>query len=207
MEQRQTSEAVVLLDYISPSGPVVTQVRGALITASIESLREGGYFDAYQRALPTAVRDEVVNTLAMSWVSIDRALDHYRACDELGLHERHIAELAVKSSARYANSFFGTLLRTTRSTGFELDLTGMRMMHRMFERVYLGGGMTVYRLGPKDTLTELHGLPLVATRYYRIACQAWYQGIGELVVKKLYVRPARPRVERPFTIAFSSSWV
>jgi hypothetical protein len=206
VEPSQTSDQIVL-DHISPSGPVVTQVRGALITASMEALREGGYFDAYQRALPPAARDEIVNTLAMSWVSIERALEHYRACDALSLHDRHIAELATKSSARYASSFFGTLLRTTRNTGFDLDWASMRMMHKMFERVYMGGGMTVYRIGPKDTLTELHGVPLAQSRYYRVACQAWYQGIGELVVKKLYVRQVRPRVERPYTIALASSWV
>lgn len=200
-----TSELIA--DHRSAAGPVVTHVRGALIVSSLGVLRELGRFARYSELLDPAYREDVITALALSWVPIDVALAHYRACDALDFGPAELAQIAQVLSTRYADSIFGTMLRTSRQVGLDAPWLALRSQGRFWDRVYVGGGVRAYRLGPKDAHLEQQGLPLAQIAYFREAHRLWLQAIGGLFAKTVHVRLVRPREPGPNTMALAGSWV
>ena len=186
---------------------MVTHVRGALLVSSIGVLKELGNFARYEQLLDSAYRVRVLEVLAMSWVPIDVALAHYRACDALAFGPDELAQVARLFSTRYADSIFGTMLRTSRQIGLEAPWIALRSQGRFWDRVYIGGGVRAFRLGPKDAHLEQYGLPLAEISYFRSAHVLWLRAVGELFARKLHLRLVRPREPGPNTIAFACSWV
>lgn len=200
-----TSELIA--DHHSAAGPAVTHVRGALIVSSLGVLKELGRFDRYTQLLDPSHQEQVLEVLALSWVPIEVALAHYRACDSLGLGQAELAQIALVLSTRYADSIFGTMLRTSRQVGLDAPWLALRSQGRFWDRVYVGGGVRAYRLGPKDAHLEQHGLPLAEIAYFREAHRLWLQAIGGLFAKTIHIRLVRPREPGPHTMAFAGSWV
>src|ERR1044071_2433884 len=107
----------VLSEHESASGPVVTQVRGALIVSSLQTLRELDFMDRYLGHLARVHHDEVLLALASSWLPASLALAHYGACDAMGLSDRDLDAIGQHVSQRIMGTFLGTLLRSSRNLG------------------------------------------------------------------------------------------
>jgi hypothetical protein len=209
MVQRPSSafDVEVVLDYTSPLGPVVTHMRGTLLVNSLDNLRALGLFERYAETLPEAHRGVIPYTLAASWIPIDMALAHYDTCDALGLSEEQLAKMGEMMASRVADTFLGTVLRTTRNAGVETLWSALGHNHRLLERMYKGGGMAVLKTGPKDLVLENTGLPIVTSRYWRRVYVYYMQAIGNMFTKITYVKLVRPRVSHPHSIAVAASWV
>lgn len=198
-----TSERIC--DHVSDAGPTVTHVRGTLIASSLQTLRELGHFARYEALLAREYHDSILFSLAMSWVPVEVATAHYQACDALALDRSQLASMGTIVSKRYADSFFGTILRTSRQAGLEGPWLALRSLGRIWDRIYQGGAILVDRTGPKDAYLEKRGLPLAQIPYFRSAFAAWMVAIGELLVRKMHVRFIPARDQRSFALA--ASWV
>ncbi len=196
-----------ILEHVSAHGPTVTHVRGTLIASSRDNLRELGVYDEYVQRLPSNMRDALLYALASSWLPIEVALAHYHTCEQLGLTPVQIARMGELSAARIVDTFAGLALKIAQGVGAESYWKLLAQNDRLYDRMYQGGGVTVLKTGPKDVWLENHGQPLATCRFWRAAYLAYMEGVARAFSRVAYVKPARPRVASPHSIAVSGSWV
>jgi hypothetical protein len=143
-------------------------VRSTLIQSSITALRNHGQYESYVGLLDPAYRERIVSSLAPEWLPTEIALAHYKACGALGLPMSDVQRLGEEVGERVQGTFLGTLLRGARTIGFS-PWTAMGQLPRLWERVFQGGAIAVYKHGPKDALIELREMTLASQPYFRAA--------------------------------------
>ena len=196
----------LLLDYVSPDGPVVTHVRGTLLATSLRVVKDADLYDGYVAALPKQHVDTLLYSVASSWLPVDVMLAHYETLGSLGIPDEAIERNAEKVGARIAETFMATLLRTAQSMGVPgLAWMILKQSDRVFGRLFMGGACRVYRVGPSEALVEHRGLPLAQCRYYRVAHVANVRGVSRLFGKS-QVRQARAADAEGLTMAVSIKW-
>lgn len=200
----QTGE--VLLDYLSPDGPVVTHVRGTLLATSLRVVKDANLYDRYVAALPKVHEEALLYSVASSWLPVDVMLAHYMTLESLGIPDEAIERNAEKVGAGIAETFMATLLRTAQSIGVPgLPWLILKQSDRVFGRIFRGGACRVQRVGPTEALIEHRGLPLTQCRYYRVAHVANVRGVSHLFGKSV-VRQARSSDSDGLTMAVSIKW-
>jgi hypothetical protein len=197
----------VILDYTSPFGSNATHMRGTMLVNSLDNLRALGLYERYLDKLPASHRDVIPFTIAASWIPIDIALVHYETCDALGLDDDQLRQLGEMMAKRVADTFLGTVLRASRNAGVEGIWSALKQNHRLLERMYQGGAMSVLRTGPKDFVLENRGLPIVTSRHWRAAYVHYMNAVSSMFTKVAYIKLARPQVPHPHSIAIACSWV
>lgn len=195
-----------ICDFQSKSGPQVTAIRGTVIASSQQILRDAGLFERYAAELRGELRDQVLYTIALSWVPIEVAGAHYAACDALGLDDAQLGKIGELVAARSADTFLGTILRTARKGGLDAPWLAMRALPRLWERIFIGGRVKVLRVGPKDAVLEFHGLPLAQYHYYRVGYCGYFHGLANMFVRNAHVQLVRGHAG-PARFALRGSWV
>lgn len=201
-------EEKLLVDHTSELGPTTTHIRGGLLVGHLQMLRDTQQYDRYLRCLPQQFHETIGYALAASWVPIEAALAHSRACDELFLDDQHLAEVGAHNARRVLDSFVGTLLRTARSAGADAGhWLALKQSARIWERLYQGGGCIVLQTGPKDAVLEIFGNPQSGSRFFRTAHAGFIRGVSQVLTKTALVRLVRSRTNRPHGLAVAISWV
>jgi hypothetical protein len=184
---------------------VAKRVRSTLIATSIQSLRAHGFLERYARLLQGPHRETVLTAVAGSWMAMDAALAHYRACDALRLDSRLQLAMGMDVGNRVHGTFLGVMVRTARTAGVTpwAALAQSAKLHgRLFDG---GGGISVSELGPKDARIELVGNPLCDLDYFRTGVRGVYQAAVQLFSASAYsVELTRGRA--PGTTAMRISW-
>jgi hypothetical protein len=178
-----------------------------MLVSSVSTLRELGLYERYLACLPAAMRDQVLFTLAMSWSPIEVAIAHYEACDRMGLADQEIGDIGASVSGRFASTFLGTLLGAARGAGLEAPLIGLRAQARSWDRMFVGGGARVERVGPKDVIGYYTGLPLARIRYYRQSFCGYYRGLARLFGHQAHVKVINADAGSSDTLTISGCWV
>lgn len=197
----------ILIDHLHPEQSSVTHVKGLILVNSLDNLKRAGQFERYQVLLPEAHREAVLYAIAASWVPIAAAVAHYEACDQLMLSDAELERTGTLVAQRIAETFLGTLFRSTRKAGMEAYWFVVKQSDRLWERAYQGGGCTVIQTGPKDVTVEWHGLPLVTSRHFRVAQRYYSRALASLFCSRAFVNTVRPRVAHPHRLATAVSWV
>lgn len=123
--------------------------------------------------------------------------------DALELSDLTRVALAKQASTMVEDYLTATIVRMSRGVGLNPWLFHPHSQ-RLWDRMCQGGDISVARLGPKEALISLYGMPLVSSRYFRMAlCASWAQAL-ERVCKKAYVRDI---VHGESTASFRQSWV
>jgi len=182
----------------------VTCVRSTLLASSLQAIRERGAVEAYTGALPLRYHDQVLRTLAPVWLPIDAALAHYRAVDSLCLPEDEVLNIGRSVGDRLHGTFLGTLIRGARHAGLTPWSVASKV-ERVWSRVFEGGAIGVKRLGPKEGMLSIRGLPLLAIDYFRIGCRGVICAGVECVARRCYVRETGRHLE-PDGADFLISW-
>ena len=145
----------VLVPLTAPVSQILpaTHVRGSVILSSLRGLRSLDLFARYNAALAPSRRDTVLGLTAPTWYPADLAVDHYAACDKLGLDEATIGRLGAASGAFLNASVVTVLLRLTREVG-GTPWAALVHIERLRERLWQGGAFTVIKLGPKEARVE-----------------------------------------------------
>ena len=179
--------------------------RGTLIASSLRSLRARNLVDAYYRALRAVHHPAIHALVATSWVPMDVSLAHYDALATLITGTTEQVQIGREVALRIQGTYLGTLARMAGSAGVTPWLA-FAQYQRMYERMFSGGGgVAVYKLGPKECRVELVGLPLARIGYFRAGFRGVNEAGCELFCRKAYAQEIS-KLCTPTTIVFRVAW-
>jgi len=164
---------------------MVMRERSTLITASLVALRQVGVEERYFGALPQERHDELRSLVAGSWVPLELATLHYSACDRLGLTSAELTRIGEDVSHRTQKSFVATLAKASIAAGVSPWIL-FSNARRIWERVFDGGDIASYKIGPKESYVEVAGCSLLALPYFRAAFRAYFRAVVALLSQVAY---------------------
>lgn len=202
---RAIEEAIVDFDVPREQLRPIREVRSTLVISSLQALRDHELTDAYFERLDRAHHATIRAIAAGVWVPIELAVAHYRACDALDLPQSTLFEIGTNVSRRVQGSTLATVLRLASSTGVTL-WTGLRQFDRLYARIFVGGGVAVFKLGPKEARIEMLAAPLTPIAYFRRGLRGTITAGCEQFSRKVYVREIEERRTDAW-MAYRISWV
>jgi hypothetical protein len=207
-----SSMGKTLLEHSSAHGSTVTHIRGILLANAQRNMMEYGVYELYLKLLPPKVRGHLEGVIASSWIDMEVALVHYTTAELIAVRENIDPLTAAESvgsrlAERISQTFMGAAVKTARNGGLEAYLFVMKQNHRVWDRIYKGGGTAVFQRGPKEIVLEDRGLPLLGCSVFRMGYLAYLKAMAALFCRAAFVNPAPPRCRNPNTIATRVSWV
>jgi hypothetical protein len=184
--------------------PVATRFRSTWLSSSVRALRARNLFDAYLAHLPAQHHDAILNTVVGVWLPVKVAEAHYDACDKLKLPVQELVAIGSEVSLHAQGIVFATALNLAKGAG----VTPWQVLPRLPEvwyRIWIGGGVAVYKLGPKDARLEVGGWTCASTTYCRIAMRGVLQGLTEIFCERAYVREV-PALCSKLTLGYRIAW-
>jgi hypothetical protein len=182
---------VVVRLRASPSAlPAVTAIRSTLITSSLRTLEERGLIDHYFTLLAPEHTATLRGAIAGTWLPVDVAVAHYRACNGLGLSTMEQLEMGRRVGEKIQGTLLGTLVAVAKQAGVT-PWTFLEKLDRLYDRLTVGGGIAVTRVAEKDALIEIYKVPLFETAYFAHAWRGVIQGICDLFCTRAYVKAGR----------------
>ncbi len=179
-----------------------TAYRSTLVVSSLATLRERGYFEAYSRLL-TRYREEILTSIAGSWLPMPVARAHYDACDALGLAVSEQVAIGRSVGARTQGSILATAAKTARGGGVTPH-TILPQFNRLWSRAVNGSAGAVYRVGPKEARAEFVGCELFDVDFFRHGFRGVLLGVGALFCRTPHIHDL-PRYGRGQAI-FQMQW-
>jgi hypothetical protein len=116
---------------------------------------------------------------------MDLVTAHYTACDGMGLTPSEMTKIGEDVSQRTQKSFVATLARASMEAGASPWLL-FSSAHRVWERIFDGGDIAVYKVGPKEAYVEVANCSLLKVPYFRAAFRAYFRAIVALLSKVVY---------------------
>ena len=165
--------------------------RSTILLGSIAVIREAGRFDAYSALLPQEFCAPLFEAIAGTWIASSVALAHYRTCDLLDFSVDQQVANGRRTFERAGAVFFGTMMRMAKGAGVT-PWTFLPHLQRFYERGYDGGGVAVYRVGPKEAHLAVVELGVCESRYYRTALRGLVGAMVEMFCNKAYLVELRP---------------
>jgi hypothetical protein len=185
----------LILDYPRPLEPV-TSIRSTLLTSSLASLRSRGLFERYD-ALQTSVhRQKIMNLVAGEWLPLEVALAHYEVCDALGLSEGEQIAIGKDVSRVIHETFLSLVVKAARGVG----VTPWLLLPRgnsMQTRLCVGGGIRVWKVGPKSARVEVARCPQLGIPYVRNGLVGLYTAAVELLARNVTTRIVKTESHKP----------
>lgn len=196
-----------VLAHTHPPGevPLATQVRGTVLLGSLRSLRARALGDRYLALLEPGHREVIASLTAATWLPVEVALAHYRACEALEL-DRDTIEAIGRESGLFVNQ---TVRSIVSGISREVGVTpwfALGNAQKFRARTWVGGSIAVYKLGPKDARFEWIQFPIAHIPYVRVALGAFAGAIGGLFARSMFVRDLQPHA-RGSTLNYRLSWV
>jgi hypothetical protein len=188
-----------------PTNPVVTKFRSTWLSSSLKSMRARGLLDRYLARLPRHYHDAVLHPVAGEWLPVAIAVAHYEAMDSLGLPDDEIVNIGMEVNARFHGIFFQTVFRLAQSAGVT-PWTVLRHTQKMWDRTWVGGGVAVYKLGPKEARGEFVGWPCARIRYCRVGMRGMMLDTVSLFCKRAWVQEL-PELCGDMTLGYRMHWV
>jgi AraC-like DNA-binding protein len=136
------------------------------------------------------------------WLPPHLPLAHYRACDALRLPATDQIEIGRQVGSKIQGTFLGTLAAVAKQAGAS-PWSFLGQFNRLFERLAVGGGVSVLRLGPKESVIEIHRVPIFQVSYFATAWRGVMQGLCELFSTRTYVKLGHVEPEKA---SYSISW-
>jgi hypothetical protein len=184
--------------------PTVREVKSALVTSSLQAIRQRGLNDAYFEHLDKSAHNAIRGLTASDWIPIDLAMTHYRALQSLVPDETTQIAIGREVADRIFRTVVGTLARLATSAGFT-PWTGLAKCGALWDRAFRGGGVSVVRLGPKEAKLDAVKLPLLDIPYFRVAFRGALVANCELLSKRTaFVREVK---HGPQSVTLRASWV
>lgn len=181
----------------------MTRVRSTMLLSSVRSLRERGLFDRYIAGVPRALHEPILGAVAGTWIDVDIAAAHYRACDSLGLSVGEQIAMGGSVGEALNGTFLRTLLQLARTAGVTPWMV-LKQYTKLWERIFDGGDVEVDKLGPKEALVQMYGLPLFSIPYIRVALRGMHQTGFMLFCTKCYMTDLS---STDTTHAYRAAWV
>ena len=181
-----------------------THIRSTLITSSLNAVRRRGYMPTYEALVPPIHKERLLSCVAGVWLPMDVGRAHYETCNALGLSSHETYEIGKDVSVQVQATFLGTLAKMARSAGVT-PWTGLSQFQRLWDRVLDGGGVAVYRVGPKDARVEIVALPLVDIPYFRTAFRGFIVAGCGIFAEAVYGKDV-PSISEKGRAGYRMSW-
>lgn len=165
--------------------------RSTILVGSIAVIRESGRFDAYRALLPKEFHGALFEAIAGTWTPAEAAVAHYKTCDLLDFSPEEQVANGRRTFDRTGAVFFGTMMRMAKGAGVT-PWTFLPHLQRFYERGYDGGGVAVFRAGPKESQIVLVESGICESRYYRAALRGLLGAMVEMFCSKAYLVELRP---------------
>lgn len=191
--------------FSTPAPHVALQrVRSTLLVASYKMVRAMGRDDDYRLALAPEYHATILSAVAGTWVAVDVVLAHYRACEALGLSADAQVEVGRTVGRQVRGTLAGTLVHMSKQVGVA-PWTVLPTLPRFWSRVFDGGAILDWRLGPKEVRIDAVKMPLFDFDYFRNACRGQVMGLMDLFCTRSYVT-ARGTSFQPGTYSVRVQW-
>ena len=196
------------MDYVSPHGRRVTDVRAIVIQGALSQLKTAGHYDDYLKHVSAAYAETASQSLASTWIPVECVVAHYQALESMGLSDTQIASIAEQLGASLFDQLFATIVRTIRAAGGGSGIWfGFKQTDRIWSRLYNGGACRIAQVGPKDALYTISGLPNISARASRLSQCAFMRGVMSISAKACVVKVVAPSQPAPDTLTLAISWV
>jgi hypothetical protein len=180
----------------------VTHVRSSAMVIAQGLLREMGQFAAYEEGIPPEDRPAVFGVVPGAWIPVETALAHHRSIDTLRLPPSEQIALATGSGEKVHSALTGTILRMSREIGVT-PWALLPHMQRIWDRICRGGDISIEKVGPKEAVLRMYGLPLCASSYFRVALRYVIQdGLSHWCTRCFVTEVAWT----PTTLTFREAW-
>lgn len=185
----------LILDYPSPLN-ATTSIRSTLITSSLSSLRARGLFERYEAVQTSPHRDIILKCVAGEWLPLEVGRAHYEACDGLGLSVEEQIGIGKDVSRRIHETFLSLIVKAARGVGVTPWLL-LPKGNVMQSRLYVGGGIRIFKLGQSSAHVELARMPLLGIPYVRWGTVGVYTAAVELLAKSATTRIVKTESSDP----------
>jgi hypothetical protein len=186
--QRPPREDEIFLPFPTARAvvPDATHFRSTWLSSSLQAIRALGHLDRYLELLPRHFHDSVLGTVAGMWLPIEVAIAHYRALDQLGLPRHGANAIGLEVTRKVHGTSLKLAVRLAQQAGVT-PWTIFSQMHRLWDRVWVGGGLAVYKVGPKEAVVEAIRWRVAEIPYVRYTMPAVTLGIVEMFCQKAFV--------------------
>jgi hypothetical protein len=179
-------------------------VRSTLLASSLNVLRRRGHMAKYEELVPAAHRERLLSCVAGVWLPMEVGVAHYETCAAIGLSTAEVYDIGMDVSVQVQATFLGTLAKMGRAAGVT-PWTGLSQFQRLWDRVLDGGGVAVYRVGPKDARIEIVALPLVDIPYFRVSFRGFIVAGCGIFSTRIYGKDI-PSVREKGCAGYRISW-
>jgi hypothetical protein len=194
----------IVLAFPEPITPM-RHIRSTLVLGGIESLRSAGLYDRYVATVAPGVREEIEAAVAGMWIPIETGVEHYLACDQLGLSSESAAQLGRGTFDRTKGLLLGTAIGLAKGAGVT-PWSFVPHLQRFWLRGMDGGGVQAVKIGPKEARLDVVATPVLRSQYFRAALRGLTCALFELVSRKVYVHEV-PGGGAATAIALRAQWV
>jgi hypothetical protein len=184
--------------------PRVERFRSTWLSSSLRSLRERQLFDVYLKRLPPEYHEVVRTSVVGVWLPVEVALAHYAACDTLGFTTVEMIQIGREATSYVHGAVLATFVRLARGAGVT-PWTVLVRLQELWGRIWLGGGVQVVKLGPKEARIEIAGWPVAASDYCRTALRGVIPSVTDLFCHKSYANEIA-RLTTKTSLGYRLSW-
>jgi hypothetical protein len=178
--------------------------RSTLLIGSIDAVKTTDRWPRYLAALPARHHDILLQAVAGTWIPLEASLAHYATCDTLDFTQDEQVQNGRVTFDRSGATVFGTIIKMAKGAGVT-PWTLISSFQRFWDRGYDGGGIAVYKLGPKEARIETVNIGLLESRYYKNALRGVVMGAMEKFCTKAYVTEL-PGKRGPHAALFRVQW-
>ena len=184
--------------------PLATRFRSTWLTSSLRAIKDRGRLDEYFRHLPREHHEVVKNSVAGSWLEVEVAVAHYEACDRLAFTQLELVAIGREVHQHANASVLSMLVKLAAGAGVT-PWTQFAQYNRLWDRVWIGGGVGIYKIGPKEARMEIVGWPCARSNYIVHAMRGVVTGMIEMFATKGYVKDI-PRYCTATTLGYRCAW-
>ena len=162
--QSASANETLVLPFPDPIAPA-TEWRSTWLTSSLEGLRQHGHFERYVKLLTTH-REEILTSVAASWVPISVARAHYDACERLRLDADQVEEMA-RAGGSVRRAWYATVIAAAQRSPSMWPV--LVQLQKFWLRSANGGGVAVFRTSEQSARLHYIGCELLDVAYFREA--------------------------------------
>jgi hypothetical protein len=204
MPARIKEEAIVSFGVPRTDIPPVTEFRSAWLHSSLRSLRTHGLFERYVALLPARHRDWVLESPIGVWLPSEVAVVHYAACEKLELDTPTQIAIGAEVAQQVHNTILSIAVKLPHQAG-ATPWTVLGQFGRLWAHIWVGGGVGVFNLGPKEARLEVVGWPCSRFAYCKNGILGVTEGLIQLFCSKVYVREV-PKLCTSSSLGYRVAW-
>jgi hypothetical protein len=183
-----------------------TAVRGTVLMASQEALKNGGYYERYASKVEEGYRAKLLEEIVPNtWLGIDQAMAHYKACQALGLDDAVIQQMGTAVGDRINSVFIKSLIRL--ATGTVQPWFAWQLAPRVWARAWKGSAVAVLKVGPTEARVDVLGFPCASIPYVRVSLGAFFAKNTQLFCRSAISRSVRPTSDPSESASYVVSWI